>query len=198
MDWCKMPENRDPRLMVLEALIAKKTMLETTLKEMKTAHGENKGALFGDSSAEEGDRAEREISVQTYYSLLDRKSRELERLEKLVMHIHENEDFGFCEDCGEEIGYKRLVAMPGVTRCIDCQREIEKKWPREKDSGRGFYAPGYGRDEDTETEYDDFEMPSVRRKIEFLSWDDLQGIEIEDFSPSGENNPQSSPTAANA
>ena len=198
MDWCGMSENRDPRLMILEALIAKKNMVEKTLKEMKNGHGENKDGLFGDNFAEAADRAGKEISVQTYYSLLDRKFRELERLEKLVAQFQENEDFGFCEDCGEEIGYKRLVAMPGVTRCIDCQQEIENKWSREKDSGRRFYAPGYGRDVDTEPEFDDFETPFMRRKMEFLSWDDLQGIEIEDLGSSDRNNPQSTPTAANA
>ncbi len=197
MDLCGMSEDKDSRLMILETLMAKKTMVENTLNEMRRNHEDNKDALFGDNSAEDGDRAGKEISVQTYYSLMDRRTQELEKLEKLVMHIHENEDFGFCEDCGEEIGYKRLVAMPGVTRCIDCQREIEKKWSGQKDSGQRFYAPGHSCDVDTEYDFDDFEMPSVKRKMGFLSWDDIQGIEIEDLSPSGQNNPQSSPTAAN-
>ncbi len=29
-------------------------------------------------------------------------------------------DFGYCEDCGEEIAEKRLVFDPSVRRCISC------------------------------------------------------------------------------
>ena len=31
-----------------------------------------------------------------------------------------------CEDCGEEIGYKRLMASPAAVRCIGCQGRFEK------------------------------------------------------------------------
>lgn len=31
-----------------------------------------------------------------------------------------------CEDCGEVIGYRRLVARPVTTLCIDCKEEREK------------------------------------------------------------------------
>ena len=36
-----------------------------------------------------------------------------------------------CEDCGEEIGYKRLNANPVAVRCIDCQGRYEKTHARE-------------------------------------------------------------------
>lgn len=32
-----------------------------------------------------------------------------------------------CEDCGEKIGYRRLVARPVTTLCIDCKEEREKE-----------------------------------------------------------------------
>ena len=31
----------------------------------------------------------------------------------------------FCEECGEEIPLARREAMPGCTRCVDCQAEME-------------------------------------------------------------------------
>ena len=31
-----------------------------------------------------------------------------------------------CEDCGKEIGYKRLMANPVAVRCIECQGRFEK------------------------------------------------------------------------
>ncbi len=35
--------------------------------------------------------------------------------------------YGECTDCGEEVGYQRLLAYPTAKRCIDCQREHEKR-----------------------------------------------------------------------
>lgn len=32
------------------------------------------------------------------------------------------EDFGWCEDCGEFIGLKRLDLDPTLQRCVDCAR----------------------------------------------------------------------------
>lgn len=29
-------------------------------------------------------------------------------------------EFGYCIDCGEEIGFARLLAMPETVRCISC------------------------------------------------------------------------------
>jgi DnaK suppressor protein len=29
-------------------------------------------------------------------------------------------EFGFCLECGEKIGFARLLAMPETVRCIDC------------------------------------------------------------------------------
>ena len=31
-----------------------------------------------------------------------------------------------CEDCGEDIPAKRLEAVPGAIRCIECQKDQEK------------------------------------------------------------------------
>jgi DnaK suppressor protein len=35
--------------------------------------------------------------------------------------------FGNCERCGEEIGDKRLEALPFARHCIECQRVIEQE-----------------------------------------------------------------------
>ncbi|MDA7429839.1 TraR/DksA C4-type zinc finger protein [Primorskyibacter aestuariivivens] len=32
----------------------------------------------------------------------------------------ETDEYGYCEDCGEEIALKRLEFDPAVTRCISC------------------------------------------------------------------------------
>lgn len=36
-------------------------------------------------------------------------------------------EYGTCSDCGEEIGYPRLLAYPTARRCIHCQRLHEQR-----------------------------------------------------------------------
>ena len=35
--------------------------------------------------------------------------------------------YGFCRECGEPIGHKRLLADPAASLCLACQRSIEEK-----------------------------------------------------------------------
>src|SRR5262249_17506378 len=55
-----------------------------------------------------------------------------------------------CEDCGERIEYRRLVARPVTTLCIDCKEEREKEEQAQSVvlGGRaGESAGGIGGDE---------------------------------------------------
>ncbi|EQC44623.1 putative RNA polymerase-binding protein DksA [Bacteriovorax sp. BSW11_IV] len=38
----------------------------------------------------------------------------------------ENGEFGQCEDCGGDIGEKRLLARPTASMCINCKEEHER------------------------------------------------------------------------
>ena len=38
----------------------------------------------------------------------------------------ESGDYGFCEQCGEEIAEKRLQFNPAVLYCIDCSSKLEQ------------------------------------------------------------------------
>lgn len=48
-----------------------------------------------------------------------RRDLQAARLQQALARL-ETEDFGYCEDCGEEIAVKRLEFDPAVTRCITC------------------------------------------------------------------------------
>jgi DnaK suppressor protein len=61
--------------------------------------------------------------------LLGKINSSLERLEAGTI----NE----CEDCSEEIGYKRLVARPVTTLCIGCKEEREREERAEAQVGGG-------------------------------------------------------------
>jgi DnaK suppressor protein len=50
-----------------------------------------------------------------------------------------------CESCGERIGFKRLLARPVTTLCIECKEEAEKEEAAQVNQGR---AGGMGIRED--------------------------------------------------
>jgi DnaK suppressor protein len=50
----------------------------------------------------------------------DRERKLIRKIEESIRNL-ENEEFGYCEACGVEIGIKRLEARPTATLCIDCK-----------------------------------------------------------------------------
>lgn len=50
-----------------------------------------------------------------------RRAGERARLTAALARLDEGE-FGYCEDCGEEIAPGRLSLDPAATRCVDCAR----------------------------------------------------------------------------
>ncbi|AUJ36100.1 RNA polymerase-binding protein DksA [Vibrio vulnificus] len=56
----------------------------------------------------------------------DRERRLIKKIEKTLDKI-KDDDFGFCESCGVEIGIRRLEARPTADLCIDCKTLAEIK-----------------------------------------------------------------------
>jgi DnaK suppressor protein len=56
--------------------------------------------------------------------LLEREQQTLHEITAALARI-EQETFGRCEECGEEIPDARLEAVPYARHCIDCARKIE-------------------------------------------------------------------------
>jgi len=50
----------------------------------------------------------------------------LSKIEEALQRVEDGE-YGICEDCGDEIGLKRLEARPVTTLCIDCKTAQETK-----------------------------------------------------------------------
>lgn len=58
-------------------------------------------------------------------ALVDRQINEMRELEMSMKYLSELE-FGDCIDCGNEIGFERLLAQPSAQRCVQCQSQYEK------------------------------------------------------------------------
>ena len=50
----------------------------------------------------------------------------IKKIEKTIQLI-EDDDFGFCQSCGIEIGIRRLEARPTADQCIECKTLDEIK-----------------------------------------------------------------------
>jgi len=79
------------------------------------------------------DRAAQEEEFSLELRTRDRERKLIKKIEKTINLIKEDE-FGFCESCGIEIGIRRLEARPTADLCVDCKTLAEIK---EKQAGRG-------------------------------------------------------------
>src|SRR6266704_3007856 len=50
----------------------------------------------------------------------DRERKLIKKIDETIARI-DKDDYGYCENCGVEIGLKRLEARPTATLCIDCK-----------------------------------------------------------------------------
>jgi len=78
-----------------------------------------------DNLNDEVDVATEESHQTLSLRLRDREGMLLNKVEKTLKRIDE-EDFGYCDSCGNDIGLKRLLARPVASLCIKCKEEQEK------------------------------------------------------------------------
>ena len=78
--------------------------------------------------ADEDEQALSEM-LQTLASTRNRdNARELGEIERALRKLREEpDDFGVCEDCGDEIAEKRLTVMPFARFCAECQAAADPK-----------------------------------------------------------------------
>ncbi|ABM02438.1 transcriptional regulator, TraR/DksA family [Psychromonas ingrahamii 37] len=72
------------------------------------------------------DRATQEEEFSLELRARDRERKLIKKIEKTLKKIDED-DFGFCDSCGVEIGIRRLEARPTAELCIDCKTLAEIK-----------------------------------------------------------------------
>jgi DnaK suppressor protein len=74
------------------------------------------------------DRASQEEEFSLELRTRDRERKLLKKISKSIVII-EDDDYGFCNSCGVEIGIRRLEARPTADLCIDCKTldEIKEK-----------------------------------------------------------------------
>jgi len=85
-------------------------------------HMKDEAANFPDPS----DRASQEEEFSLELRARDRERKLIKKIDKTLQLI-EDEEYGWGESCGIEIGIRRLEARPTADQCIDCKTLAEIK-----------------------------------------------------------------------
>ena len=67
----------------------------------------------------------KQLSAQGHsVTVIDQSSEDIKKIND-TLRLIENDDYGYCMQCGEEIGLNRLQERPTATLCIDCNKLVE-------------------------------------------------------------------------
>ena len=87
----------------------------------ETVHAmQEESTLFPDPN----DRASLETEHINNLRIRDRERKLLTKVEEALERV-EKKTFGYCENCGREIGEERLLMRPVTTYCIICKETLE-------------------------------------------------------------------------
>ncbi len=91
------------------------------------SHMKDEAANFPDPA----DRATQEEEFSLELRTRDRERKLIKKIDSTINLIDED-DYGYCNTCGVDIGIKRLEARPTATLCIDCKTLDEIKERQER------------------------------------------------------------------
>jgi len=89
-------------------------------------YGHLQDALPGDS----GDQSVASTQADLSFRMTDRHTEELQAIARAQERMRDG-SYGYCIDCGGEIGFERLHAYPTAERCILDQERVEKTYAHE-------------------------------------------------------------------
>lgn len=101
------------------------------LEQREQLQGNQKKAMQGDIHVDpddfpdEIDTASSEVNLQFTGRLREREQGLISKIDAALRKIEDN-TFGECTSCGEDIGAARLKARPVAELCIECKSEQEK------------------------------------------------------------------------
>ncbi|MBT5488310.1 MAG: RNA polymerase-binding protein DksA [Halieaceae bacterium] len=72
------------------------------------------------------DRATQEEEFSLELRTRDRERKLIKKIDTTLENL-QNDDYGYCDACGVEIGVQRLEVRPTATLCIDCKTLAEIK-----------------------------------------------------------------------
>jgi DnaK suppressor protein len=107
-----------------------RALLQTQLDDLVKGAGKtvndmtnpDESAMFPDPN----DRASMESDRNLELRIRDRERKLISKIRKTIEKIDDG-TFGYCDTCGEPIGFKRLEARPVTDQCIECKESAEEE-----------------------------------------------------------------------
>ena len=123
-----IPNLKEKYMCEKHKLFFKKKLIEWKTEIIRS----NNEALYNSSlddnsaSADIVDQASSYTEKNVEMKAINRQIKLISKIDQAIKKI-ENGTYGFCEETGEPIGIKRLIARPVATLCISAQEKHEKE-----------------------------------------------------------------------
>jgi DnaK suppressor protein len=128
---------RDARYDELKQMLEdrRREILNEVQSRIKDVRSEGAGGLTaGVVDAEETSVADIQEDIEL--ALIQMKAETLTRINEALGRLEEN-TYGRCNECGQEISQPRLRALPFAIRCKDCEEARERAMERERQLSSG-------------------------------------------------------------
>ena len=122
-----IPDEKEKYMCTKQKTYFKKRLMEWSKEIIKV---NTKSMYLNDvdqeiSSPDLIDQASSQTEKTVEFRTLNRQRKLLSKIEKAIKKIQDN-TYGYCEETGEPIGIKRLIARPIATLSIEAQEKHEK------------------------------------------------------------------------
>ncbi len=103
-----------------------KEMLLGMLAEIEGKSAQGAATLFEgvESCADPNDRATQEADLNFTLLMQERDLTTARAIREALDRI-DNGEYGYCDECGEDIAVARLRALPMTRMCVSCQSKLE-------------------------------------------------------------------------
>lgn len=104
-----------------------KALLQSKINELMAEVGKTVIDMAGQEEKlpDLNDRASLESELNLEIRMRERERKLIVKMRETIERIDAG-DYGICEECGEPIGVKRLMARPVTALCIECKTREEK------------------------------------------------------------------------
>jgi len=106
------------------------TLLSEVREELQNSGNQHRIDILNREPGDSGDESLATSLVDLNLTTLDRHVQAIRDIEATFKRV-EDDVYGTCIDCGNEIAFNRLQAYPTAKRCIICQEQREKQYARE-------------------------------------------------------------------
>jgi DnaK suppressor protein len=99
------------------------------MRDVRSSEGKDREVL------DQGESSEVDIQEDIEFALIQMKSETLNKIDAALRRLEED-TYGNCFECGDEISGARLRALPFAVRCKDCEEARETAEQRERQLAR--------------------------------------------------------------